>query len=237
MQASSICLTFPLPCLMVLLGLGCPCFKASSLVILMMMTTTTTMTRTIAITSSRLSRTGSAHLSKKQLTASPLLQPKFLLPVGQPLSCWMRIDRYPQHPSTVRMGMVLRFMTTIATPGCLFRQECQGLRAIRLRMPHLPSQQSFLHQLATHKIFKFQNLRLLNHSHRHLRRRLSLRRRGKSLSLHRFKRHVPSRHHLTWGMVHGDQNLRILCLPQSPRHYSTRPSARRNPHLRVQTLL
>jgi hypothetical protein len=142
------------------------------------------MMRTIATLSSHLSRTWSVHLSKRPLTASLLLQPKFLhLPVGQPLWYWMRIERYRRCLSTVRMGMVVRFMITIATPGCPFRQKCQSLRATQPRISHFPSLQSFLHQLVIHKTLKTQHHRLLKRSHLHP-RPPNL---GKCLSLRRFK--------------------------------------------------
>lgn len=169
----------------------------------MKITTARTETRveTIATATSRHSRSANVHISKKRLMASLLLQPKSLhLQVGQPLLCWMRADRYRRHPSTVRMAMVLHFMTTTAILGFPFPPKCPSLRAIQLGLSRPPSLQSFLHQRAIHKTLKTQRHLLLNHSRHHPRCRLS-RNYGKPLNIRRLKRRGLFRHRLSWKIV------------------------------------
>jgi hypothetical protein len=156
---------------------------------------------TIATMTSRHSRSANVHISKRRLMASLPLQPKSLhLQVGHPLLCWMRVDRYRRHPSTVRMVMVLHFMTTTATPGFPYPQKCPNLRAIQLGLSRPPSLQSFLHRRAIHKIQKTQRHLLLNHSRHHPRRRLS-RNHGKPLNLQRLKRRGLFHRRLSWKLV------------------------------------
>src|SRR6266566_6751995 len=113
----------------------------------------------IATVSPCLNLSAGVHLSKKRSTASPHLQPKFLLlPVRLALSYWIRADRYRPSPRTARMGMVLHSMTTIVTPDTLSQ------------LSHRPFPQNFLHRsAATHKVLNTPcQHSLLNRCHHHL---------------------------------------------------------------------
>lgn len=121
-------------------GIGCPCFKTSSLIMLMKVNTTSMRTERIVIMSPCPNLSAGVHLSKKRSTASLHLQPKSVrLPVRLPLSRWIPADRNRPSLRTARMGMVLRSMTTTATPGFPFRPNCQSHPATLSQPSHRTS--------------------------------------------------------------------------------------------------
>lgn len=127
-------------------------------------------TERIVTVSPCLNLSAGVHLSKKQSTAFPHLQPKFLHPPARlTLSTWIPADHYPS-PTTARMGMVLRSTTTIATPGFPFRPNCQSHPVTLSQLSHRPSPQNFLHRsAATHKVRNTPcQHSLLNRCHHHL---------------------------------------------------------------------